>query len=362
MTGTYCIEVKDPSREEKLSKKGGKRRIMVRFYYPGVEDPNKKPIAFMTKNKLKDYGVNPEMTAAYDQRVKLYEGLEMREGKFPLVLFSHGFSSCAEANSDLCSAIAESGYIVASVSHPYEASETVFEDGTSVRFVKSLYTKMTTPFISGTIDQFKLLKKKLTAEEALKEFDEFQKKYGGYMVSRLPEWAEDHRLAVRRIRELAEDAGSILYRKIDFSNGIGATGHSFGGATAYLQCLLDDEISCGVNIDGGLFGDFGEQVNHKPFMQIINPRNYNAVTRSMFYHDKPVHFMTFRDMAHIGFCDEKFLSKKYKLVGTSDPVRTMNTLNAAHIAFFDRYLKQGDTDNAQPLDLDTSMLEKYEVC
>ena len=361
MIGTRCIDIKDNSRKEKLSTTGENRRFTVRFFYPGIEDPGREPTVILTKEKIKEYGVEPELTAAYNKRVKVYHNLPMKEGCYPLILFSHGYTSCAESNTDLCMALAEHGYVIASISHPYEASETVFEDGTVVRLDKALVKKMMHPMIPALIDQLSLLKKKLTAAEALEAFNKHQNKFESFLIGRLPEWAEDGRCTIRRIHELAEDEDSFLYHRIDFSHGIGVTGHSFGGATAYFHCLYDDEVSCGVNIDGGLFGNFGETVNHKPFLQIINPLNFNVVTRSMFYHDKPVHFMTFRDMKHIGFCDVKFLSSKTKRTGTSDPCKTMDTLNEAHIAFFDRYLKEADTDNKKPLDISREMLESYIV-
>ena len=66
-------------------------------------------------------------------------------------------------------------------------------------------------------------------------------------------------------------------------------------------------------------------------------------------------------MKHIGFCDVKFLSSKAKRVGASDPAKTMDTLNEAHAAFFDRYLKHGDKDNKEPLGINTEALSKCKV-
>ena len=361
MTGTRCVEITDSSRKEKLGKDNGNRRISVRFYYPGVEEPGKEAKPLLNKNNVKGYGSDPALTAAYNERVKVYEGLQVKEGRYPLVLYSHGYSSCAELNSDLCSYLAEHGYIVASVAHTYEASEVVFDDGTSVKFDKSLYRKMMRPMIPCLIHEMKLLKAEMTAEGALKAFDEHQNKYESFLIDRLPEWAADNRLALAKIREMAEDEGSFLCGKVDLSKGIGMTGHSFGGATAYYQCLYDDDVTCGVNIDGGLFGNFGDKTNKKPFMQIINPLNYNVVTRSFLFAEAPVHFLEFKDMKHVGFCDVKFLTAKEKRVGKSDPVKTMDTLNEAHAAFFDRYLKQGDKENKEPLGINTEVLSNCKV-
>ena len=361
MTGTRCIDITDESRKETLNNKGEDRRITVRFYYPGIEEEGKNKTEVLTEGKLKGFGKISDRTL-YDQRVKLYDGLGIKGGPYPLVLFSHGYGCFAEQNSDLCSFLAEHGYIVASISHTYEASETVFEDGTVVPYDKSLTWKSFKPLIPAIIDLLRVsFMKRKSPEEALDIFDRHQLRYESFMTERVNEWAKDSSLTIRKIREMNDDPESFLYQRIDLSKGVGATGHSFGGAAAYALCLYEDEISCGVNMDGGLFGDFGEDVNHKPFLQILNKGNYNVVTRSILYHDAPVHFMIFKDMKHIGFTDFKFLTRKKSMVGTSDPVKTMDTINEVHLAFFDRYLKQGEKDDKTPLPVNMEALESYDI-
>ncbi|MCR5229472.1 MAG: hypothetical protein K6D03_05035, partial [Solobacterium sp.] len=73
------------------------------------------------------------------------------------------------------------------------------------------------------------------------------------------------------------------------------------------------------------------------------------MTRSRLYHDRPVHFIVFKDMKHLGFTDMKFLSGKPSSVGKADPETAMNALNEVHVSFFDRYLKNEDIENRTPL-------------
>ena len=358
MVGTRCIDFYDETRKDALSKNNENRRLKIRFYYPGTDEEGKEPLKILTQEKIGSFGKNLDFST-YDQLVKVYD-VEMGKGPFPLILFSHGYGGCAEQNTYLCQYLAKHGYIVASISHVYEESVTDFEDGTVIKFDKKLTWKMMNPFT--LFDQLRLLRKtKLSDEEALREFDVHQEKYEMFMVGRIAEWNKDDLCAIKKIHKLAEDKDSFLYHKIDFSNGIGATGHSFGGDTAYYHCLYDDEISCGVNMDGGLFGLFGETVNHKPFMQILNKMNKQVATRSRLYHDAPVHYMVFRDMKHLGFSDLKFLTKKASSVGKADTDLVMNTLNEVHLAFFDRYLRNGDKDNRSELDINKEALEEYEV-
>ena len=232
-----------------------------------------------------------------------------------------------------------------------------YEDGTVVPFDKTVTGKANEPLIPTLM--FAL--RKLTSEKALGGFDRFQKKYSGFCVERMGEWLKDDRCAISKIKELDRTENSFLYQKIDFSHGIGATGHSLGGAAAYAHCLFDDEIACGVNMDGGLFGNYAETVNHKPFMQLVGRLNRNFVTRSMFYHDAPVHYLLFKHMMHYGFTDLKLIVKTRLAVGKADPLLALDTLNEAHGAFFDRYLKGEDTQDGRPLPVTTDALEEYKV-
>ncbi len=230
-----------------------------------------------------------------------------------------------------------------------------------MKFDNSLYLKMFRPFIPAVIDLARLRKKKLTDEEGTQCFDVHQNRYEAFVVKRVKDWAEDDRFVLRHIHAMNEDPDSFLYRRIDFTNGTGITGHSYGGALAYYHCMYDEEISCGVNIDGGLFGSYGEDINPRPFMQVVHPGNENVVSRSRIFHEGPVHYMVFTDTEHNGFTDKKLVSKQVSEVGRSDPELTLDTLNEAHAAFFDRYLKQADTENRLPLPVDLKLLERYDV-
>ena len=362
MTGSRCIELTDRSRNESLSKdKNDVRRLKVRFYYPSEEDPDNGPVRLLDENILKEAGIQDPDFSCYDQRVRVYEDLKIKEGCFPLILFSHGYGCPAEQNSDLCSYLAEKGYVIASVAHTYESSEVTFTDGTRIAFDDSLMKNRMKPFIPAFLNSLALNRLKMSPAKALKCFNRYQHRYDPFMMERVDEWTKDDLFVLSCIHEMTEDKASFLYHKIDFCHGVGAMGHSFGGAAAYRHCLNDDEISCGVNMDGALYGEHLDKVNHKPFMQFTSREPDNFITRVFFFHDGPVHYLSFRDINHMGFTDLKLITDQKSFVGTSDPVKTMDTINEAHLAFFDRYLRQEDTENRNRLVLDESMLVRYEV-
>ena len=362
MTGTKCIDLIDRSRKEKLGiNKEEYRRLKVRFYYPGIEDPDKAPVRLANEDIIKQLGIENLNVDHYYRRVKVYEDLKIKDGFFHLVIYSHGYGCPAEQNSDLCCHLAENGYIVASIAHTYEVSDVIFEDGTRIDYDESLTEKMHIKSLFAHLDYFLINRQKLSPERAWKRFDRQQHRYSPFMMERIEEWVKDDLFVLSCIHEMSEDEGSFLYHKIDFSHGVGATGHSFGGAAAYHHCLNDDEICCGVNMDGSLYGEHNEKINHKPFMQIACRNDDSAVARALIFHDRPVHFLSFKDMTHLGFTDLKFIVDNKNLVGTSDPEKTMDTLNDAQLFFFDRYLKNGDAGNDTKLNIDDSVLSEYKV-
>ena len=158
----------------------------------------------------------------------------------------------------------------------------------------------------------------------------------GYIMGRVPVWAEDTLCAVRALKERCAD-------RIDFSRGIGATGHSMGGAVAYYLCQHEEEFCCGINIDGGLFGDYEGMVMKKPFLQICCKDNLNVTTRPLFGTEAFVRREVFEDMKHLGFADAKFMIPMKSAVGKLDGVTMHKRLVACHFELFDRYLKRRES-------------------
>ncbi len=254
---------------------------------------------------------------------------------FPLILFSHGYNSFIEANTYLCCFLASQGYIVASVGHAYEAVETDYEDGSFDVFDKRINKMMYDSMLGAMVGQLRLMNKKMSPEEAAEKFDAFQKKHMSFLKTRLEEWAIDMTSALREIRRRYAE-------QIDFSNGIGASGHSFGGATAYYLCQNDPEISCGINIDGAVFGDYQAKTMSKPFLQICCKENYNFVTRPLLATTAPVHLAIFHNMKHLGFTDMKFYLPMKFLTGKMPADRMQENLAEIHRSLFDKYLKGMD--------------------
>ena len=336
--GTFTYTVPN-DREERLPR-GGMRSVAARVYYPVLKESVRglTKIPALSGNMLKgfrqafkvapDFKKHPE-----DNFSECYAGARRIPGKtFPLIMFNHGYNSYREGNSFLCIDLASHGYVVISVAHSMEAMCTELDDGTVLFYDKSLTGKMYKPMAGGLLAMYRLTKAKGSNEELARRFDAAQRKYCGFMMDRLPEWIKDTEAALEYAKRNLSDL-------IDFSKGAGVSGHSFGGNTAYALCARNRDFACGINIDGALFGDYSEDIQTKPFLQISCADNENVAARVYLRHTKPVYKALFRNMKHMGFADARYMIPMKPVMGRQDPDVLHENLCRCHLAFFDAYLK-----------------------
>ena len=329
-------------RDEVLAP-GTKRVVPVRVYYPATKGSVEglKKARYMSREiadglkKTMHAPIDYDKSEAAGENVsECYENAPKIEGaKFPLIMFSSGFGSYREANSFLCLELASHGYVVISVGHPYDTALAELDDGTKIALIKDANKKMYEPAIPGMFKVLKLAKAKGTDRELAGKLEELQNKYCKYIISRIDVWVEDTLSAVDYAKESLADL-------IDFSYGIGATGHSLGGATSYMLCLYHDEFVCGANLDGALFGNNKGGILRKPFAQFSCKQNLGVETRPYIDHTKPVFQLVFQKMQHIAFSDMKHLIPIKAIVGKLDPDLAHEYVCRMHLELFDSYLKK----------------------
>lgn len=341
--GTKVFSFTDERRRELLGDGTGCRKITVRMYYPVTADSieGRQKVPYISNNKMKYIKKTYHLpkSAEIKNETCMYENVPVAEGKkFPLVLYNHGYNAYVEANTFLLEEIASAGYIVASVGHSYEGVCTEYEDGSFAPFDKKINKLMYKKgALRAILAQAKILKNKGSIEEVYEEFLKFQKEHAPYIVGRLKEWSADTLCALTEVKTRYADY-------LDLSNGVAATGHSMGGAVAYYLCHTSDEISCGLNIDGGLFGNYGEMTLTKPFFQISCRENWNVESAVLLRRKAPVYCAIFEKMKHIGFTDAKFYIPVKLLVGKMDASVMHRHLTRCHIFFLDKYLKRLDVE------------------
>lgn len=337
--GTKCFSIVDTGRKELLGNANDDRMIAVRMYYPvSKSDVADMPRAtIFTDNKkraiMKAFhikNVSEEMLYA-----DFYENVKISQGRFPLIMFSMGYNSYVESNTYLLCNLASHGYIIASVGHAYEGVENDYEDGSFDVYDKNINKIMYTSMLGTMLAQSKLLKAKIGYEEAYERFEKFQNKYTPYIKGRVNEWRAD-------IEKTLEEVKKRYAENIDFGRGIGASGHSLGGCLAYYLCRYNDEFTCGINIDGGLFGEYPDKKMERPYCQISCRENINVETRPFIDAKADTYHVIFDGMKHMGFTDAKFYIPIKMLSGKLDSDEMFRHLVYCHITFFDKYLKGAD--------------------
>lgn len=352
--GSFLTSFVEDGRKEKIgpNAENEMRKHTIRVFFP-VEKASvegKKKAVLISREAMKAMGKEYKLKVDYDKitdagenESNFYENITpMPDKKFPLVLFSHGYKSYIEGNSFLCCEIASRGYVVISIGHRYEAMALTGEDGRTDYFYTPLMKKSVSPFLPGFLAMFGLQKKKGTPEECYDAFVKVKNKYCSFMEERMYEWVSDTVFVLKKAKELYGDF-------IDFSKGVAAGGHSMGGAVAYNLCQrYPDDFACGINIDGGLFGNYEGMTMTKPFFQICSKGNYSVETKPMLGKTEPAYYATFFDTPHIAFADVKFVIRNPLATGKIPAQVLHENLCKCHVDFLDQYLKQKSVETFIP--------------
>ncbi len=171
MTGEYEVKTvvytyTDNNRIETFNNTGENRKVTFEFWYPSDAD-----------------------------------------GRYPLVVFSHGAFGISASNTSTYSELASNGYIVCSISHPYHSMYTIDTDGNFIMGDRS--------FIQEVID----VNNHVYDNETVYKLEQ------KWMKVR----TEDMNFVLETINKNAEDDDSDeVYQFID-TDKIGLLGHSLGG-------------------------------------------------------------------------------------------------------------------------------------
>lgn len=204
--GVTTVLLEDHARPDA---EGKPRPLLTEIWYPAAAEEKDLP-----KNKLSDFyarGTNEQLNAALKMAFKIdlaendktFQNHSIRdariaEGKWPLILFSHGNGGMRSQSTFLCDHLASHGYIVVSPDHTGNASLTVV-DGKLITM------------LSGSREQ--------AAKDRPKDIS----------------------FLIDCMTRFNNGADSRFSGKIDLEQ-IGVTGHSFGGYTATAVIETDPRV------------------------------------------------------------------------------------------------------------------------
>ena len=287
----------DESREETFGEGGGKRSVTVQFYYPEAA------------------------------------------GRYPLAVYSHGACATADSNDSTCRELASHGYVVAAVAHPYHAMFVTDANGVTTT-VDPEFMQLS---MSGPLTH--------TNAEMLVYYREWIKTR-----------TDDLNFVLDTILTRVSKHDGEVFALIDPQH-IGLFGHSMGGAACEALGRQRDDIDAVIVMEGMMLGEltgadtigftYGDTPYPLPLLdmnsdsivshgmeQMFGSREY--VNYNVVKHGTDAREVTFRDAAHMNFCDLPVLSPVMAAMfgsGSRDPHSCIVTVNGIVLEYFDHYLK-----------------------
>ncbi|HSQ16207.1 MAG TPA: hypothetical protein VLM83_00785, partial [Anaerolineales bacterium] len=327
--GMRSMEMVDGSRGEALTPEAGDRRaLMVHAWYPAQPQPGAQTQPYWSEVErvgpmiLERLGL-PTFLLSHLPLVKThsYPGAPLAgdSGSYPVVIFSHGYSADYAFYWTQYEALASQGYIVFSISHPYEAIETVYPDG-RLAFMNDATWAMLFGGSLGNLD----------------------------LDERVLVWAADTRFVLDRLEAMNAEAGNFFAGRLDMER-VGIYGMSFGGATAMLVCLDEPRCKAAANLDGSPFGEaaFQGRSLQVPSMFFYSQDAFGDSDDIYAAVENRAYRVYIRGSEHSSYTEVGYWSPLARHaaaylpfgLGEVQPERMSEIVNAYLVAFFDRHLK-----------------------
>ena len=228
--GKITVHWTDESRIEPLSPSHEPRELMVDIWYP-AERSDGVPAGYLdTAAYEKAIGADGFQKFFREASETLKQGVQTHAfaaapyahsaKQSPVLIFSPGGGMVREVYATQLEDLASHGYVVAAISHPYDAIVTVFPDGRQVPYSDKRWP--VPPSLEGEANLNQL------------------------------EWhANDIRFVLDELTRanLASSSALPFVGHLDFAH-VGAFGHSFGGIAAAHACQLDRRFKACLNEDG----------------------------------------------------------------------------------------------------------------
>ncbi|MFC5285517.1 hypothetical protein ACFPM7_00490 [Actinokineospora guangxiensis] len=290
--GVESLRVVDRGRADVLGDKGF-RELMVDVRYPGRwargervrQFSGAEAGAFGELAGAGRYGVAEGEFAWGETLTHGYRGVPVRDGCWPVVVFSPGLGDSRGWNAGVVDDLVSQGFVVVAVDHPYDSAGVEFPGGRVERSV--LFGAGASP---GAV--------RVALAARVADL--------GFVVGQLPHIAGRYRMDLRRVAVL---------------------GHGAGGAAAMQVAARESRVRAAVNLDGGLTaaadGESGELLEvartglGKPFL-LVGSGRWKASWRAVMRCSAGAHSaLTAPNAVHSSFTDAESLLRgdPYGLVG-----------------------------------------------
>lgn len=259
--GTTVFELADPSRPmNPFTPDSATRRIQIRAWYP-AEVASSQPVRrYFEGDEAEIFGAGfgrimglPGFFWNQLQLTRTHSHVDApiasQGGPYPVVVFNHGYWSYPTQNTVLMEYLASRGYVLFSVSHPYDSAGVRFADGTYIGIPPERPQR-----VIGDEMKQQALEKYFTSADPGERYAQLklipQESRGMGMLQSIEPWLRDVQLLLDTIdhHALPEQAARLLPHMN--KEQLAMTGMSWGGSMAGTVCLLDRRCKAAVNLDG----------------------------------------------------------------------------------------------------------------
>ncbi|XP_017311768.1 platelet-activating factor acetylhydrolase [Ictalurus punctatus] len=272
------------------------------------------------------------------------------DGKYPVVIFSHGLGAFRTLYSAICVELASQGFIVAAVEHRDESASATFYYKEKSETKQSHHAPRETfrPVSDNLVEEWMYYRPLKTGESELL-----------LRSNQVKQRADECIRALDLLIDInsGKSVENVLLSEFDWSKlkncmdmcRIAVMGHSFGGATV-IECLCKEvKFKCGIALDAWMF-PLEEEIfpsvkqpiffiNSEKFQWAGNIIRMKKLDSAVI----PRKMITVLGAVHQSFPDFTFLTghwvgKILKLHGEIDPHIAMDLCNRASLAFLQQHL------------------------
>ena len=319
--GTTSWRIADDARPETFAG-SGRRQVEVLAWYPAADSPTAALAPYLREGTVEVRTFATMLRApenAFDAlaAVRAHAHVDTApadgRGKFPLLLFSHGYTGIPSAYTALLEDLASNGYVVLSVIHPYEATAATLGDGRVVSLFDG--SGKLRPEITEIFSEWRTEDDTMAAVTRSSDRNEQLRLLRGYLSglqhthAALKRWVDDTKLVLDKLATLTGNtvAGRVA-RRADVSR-VGVFGHSMGGVTAGQFCVEDSRCRAGLNLDGiPQSGTMIDAPARRPFLMVYSARPGRLGASDPIYQRgaRPYYRVDVPDTRHIDFSDMAF--------------------------------------------------------
>ncbi|PCJ22619.1 MAG: hypothetical protein COA96_13840 [SAR86 cluster bacterium] len=385
--GSFNTFLVDPNRVERYEPSYN-RGVTFRVWYPAeVAEPEEYNQATLFSEMYTGDFDLISFLFGYMAHIKTNSYIEApisRNGPFPLIIFNHGLFSTLDQNPQLVEHLASNGYVVLSLTHPFESlkvdlpdrgirtfsmdypadvgfSSIEVSDGGIGDKISTIIGVAHSDLMSAVYAQIDLYTAALTDEEKqqvildallLEELQPLQPLLTAINLqsffdirsrvrNRSTEyWVEDIQLVIDEFETIDTPIEAFI-GQVDLKS-IGVMGHSYGGSAAGEFCKIDIRCGAGINLDGTQFGYNWSKPVIAPFLLVNSDTNLGGNDYAYYPPNDNFFDVHIPDSEHPDYIDALTVLPVLRMMGLSGemPYQELATVvNELSLSFFNQYLK-----------------------